>query len=122
MSDPLASLLSPNEYLAVTAFTQRLYQHFPGQIEHVALFDSKARGDSRPWSDIDILIITDNGDWRFQHTISNVASRVSLDYDALISHRVIARERWERMKQRGFGLYQTLTTEGIPLKSVSSSH
>jgi predicted nucleotidyltransferase len=61
----------------VTAFTQRLYQHFPGKIEHVALFGSKARGDSRPWSDIDILIITDNGDWRFQHAISNLASRIS---------------------------------------------
>lgn len=74
MSDPLSSLLSPKEYQAVTAFTQRLYQHFPGKIEHVAFFGSKARGDSRSWSDIDILIITDNGDWRFQHTISNLAS------------------------------------------------
>ena len=118
MSEPLSSLLSPNECRAVNEFTKRLYQHFPGRIEQMALFGSKARGDSRPWSGMDILIVADNGDWRFQHAISTLASRVSLEYDVLISPRVIGQERWERMKQRRFGLYRNVIAEGIPLTSV----
>jgi predicted nucleotidyltransferase len=120
VSELLASLLSPDERRAVTEFTKRVYQHFPGRIEQMALFGSKARGDSRPWSDIDILIVADNGDWRFQHAISTLASRVSLEYDVLISPRVIEQERWDRMKRRRFGLYQNVIAESIPLTSVST--
>lgn len=85
------------------------------------LFGSKARGDSEPWSDIDILIIVDDEDWRFQHAISTLAARVSLEYDVLIGPRVIGQERWERMKRYGFGLYQNVIAEGIPLSPVLTS-
>jgi len=79
------------------------------------LFGSKARGDSRPWSDIDILFVVDEEDWPFRQEISTLAARVSLEYDVLIGPRVIGQERWERMKQQHVGLYQRIAAEGIPL-------
>ena len=79
------------------------------------LFGSKARGDSQPWSDIDILIIADNEDWRFQHAISTLAARVSLEYDVVIGPRVVGQARWERMKRHQFSLYKNVISEGIPL-------
>ena len=60
-------------------------------------------------------------DWRFSHTISTLAARVSLEYDVLIGPRVIGQERWERMKQHRFGLYQNILTEGIPLTPTYGS-
>ena len=79
------------------------------------LFGSKARGDSRSWSGIDILTVVDRDDWRLSHAISNLAADVSLEYDVLIGPRVIGQERWERMKERRFSLYQNIAAEGIPL-------
>ena len=107
--------LSPNEFQAVTTFVGQLHQHYPKRILHTVLFGSKARGDSQPWSDIDILIIADSEDWRFQHAISTLAARVSLEYDVVIGPRVIGQARWERMKQHRFSLYRNVISEGIPL-------
>jgi len=106
---------------AVDSFVEELFDRYPERIRQMVLFGSKARGDSGTWSDIDILIVVDDDDWRFQHAISNVASNVSLEYDVLIGSRVIGEERWERMRQGRFGLYLNIASEGIPLADASIS-
>jgi predicted nucleotidyltransferase len=119
VSASLDPLLSPNECQAVEKFINLLHERFPKRILRTVLFGSKARGESLPWSDIDILIIVDREDWRFQHAISTLAARVSLEHDVLIGPRVIGEKRWERMKDRGFTIYQNIVTEGIPLAPAS---
>ena len=89
MSTSLDLLLSPDECRAVEALIKLLYERFPKRILRTVLFGSKARGDSQPWSDIDILIVVDEGDSRFQHAISTLGARISLEYDVLIGPRVI---------------------------------
>jgi predicted nucleotidyltransferase len=111
----LMSTLQPNEQRAVTQFLELLRCHHAERVQHVILYGSKVRGDSRAWSDIDILIVVDRDDWRLSHAISDLAADVSLEYDVLIGPRVIGQERWERMKQRRFGLYQNVAAEGSPL-------
>jgi len=90
-----------------------LYQQHPGRILDVVLFGSKARGDSRLASDIDILILVDDDNWRFCHIISTLAARVSLDYDVLLSPRVISQARWPRSI-----LYPAVSAEGVPLSPI----
>ena len=115
MSESLSPPLSSNELRAVTAFASQLHQHYPKRVLNMVLFGSKARGDSQPWSDIDILIVADSEDWRFQHAISTLAARVSLEYDVVIGPRVVAQARWEHMKRHQFSLYRNVVSEGIPL-------
>jgi len=112
--------LQPTEQQAVSKFIELLRQHYPERVLQTAIFGSKARGDSMPWSDIDILVVVDHEDWQFSHAISDLAADVSLEHDVLIEPRVIGQERWERMKQRRFGLYQNVAAEGIPLTSTST--
>lgn len=121
MSANAISHLTAREYRAVETFLTRLRERFPGCVLQTALFGSKARGDSRPWSDIDILIVVDEENWPMRREISTLAARASLEFDVLIGPRVIGRERWERMKQRRFGLYRNIVAEGIPLTSVPVS-
>lgn len=80
-------------------FLDLLQRHYPERVLKTMLFGSKARGDSRQWSDIDILIVVDQDDWRLSHAISNLAADISLKYDVLIGPRVIGEKRWERMKK-----------------------
>ena len=115
MKEPFSSLLSSDERQAVASFLALLQQQCPKRVLQTILFGSKARGDSRRWSDIDILIVVDRDDWHLSHAISNLAADVSLEYDVLIGPRVIGQERWERMKERRFSLYQNIAAEGIPL-------
>jgi hypothetical protein len=121
MNERSIAVLDERERDAVGAFIDRLNERFPGEVLQVTLFGSKARGDSGPWSDIDILITVKEESWSLRGDISTVAADVSLEYDVLIGPRVIGQERWERMKQDGFSLYRNITAEGIPLALTSAS-
>jgi len=107
--------LTTRERHAVQAFLQRLHLDFGQTVQQTILFGSKARGDSGPDSDIDILIIADQESWPLRDGISAIAADVSLEYDVLIGPRVIGQERWQRMAQEGFSLYENVTREGIPI-------
>jgi predicted nucleotidyltransferase len=115
MSNSLDHLLTREEREAVDAFVEALQQQYPDRIQDVILFGSKARGDSHPDSDIDILILVDDDDWRFSHAISRLAARISLNYDVLLGPRVIRQARWQRSL-----LYSTVSSEGIPLTTEPS--
>ena len=121
MSAASIARLSERERQAVRVFVHRLHERFPGEILQTTLFGSKARGDSGPWSDIDILMVVKDESWSLRGEISTLAARVSLEYDVLIGPRVIGLERWERMNLDGFSLYRTITEEGIPLSPASAS-
>jgi predicted nucleotidyltransferase len=115
MSNSLDHLLTRKERQAVDVFIKALHQQYPDRIQEVILFGSKARGDSRPDSDIDILILVDDDDWRFSHAISRLAAHISLNYDVLLGPRVIRQARWRRSL-----LYPTVSSEGIPLTAEPS--
>ena len=115
LTESKTHLLTQKEQQAAEAFLERLNRRFPEQILQAILFGSKARGDSRADSDIDILLIVDTDDWRFSHQISAIAADVSLEYNVLLGPRVIGRAHWERMERERFSLYQNVAVDGIPL-------
>lgn len=107
--------LTAGERAAVQAFLQRLHHSYHQIVQRTVLFGSKARGDSEPDSDIDILIIVDKESWPLRDAISAIAARVSLEYGILIGPRVIGQERWYRMQRERFSLYENVAREGISL-------
>ncbi|MBL7163771.1 MAG: nucleotidyltransferase domain-containing protein [Anaerolineales bacterium] len=115
MTLQLTALLQPNEQAAINSFLKRLQNEHGDRVFDSVLFGSKARGDSQPESDIDILLIVDHEDWRFRHQISDIASGIALEYDVLIGSFIIAQERWEQMKRERFSLCENVARDGIPL-------
>ncbi len=113
--NPSLNHLQPNEQQAIRAFLSKLRLQYPKRIFQAILFGSKSRRDSQPESDIDILLIVDDEDWRFSHAISNIAADVSLEFRLLIDPRVVGRERWERMARENLSLYQNIAREGVPI-------
>ncbi len=112
--------LRSKERQAIRAFLDSLQQHHSDRVLQTILFGSKARGDGTSWSDIDILVVVDHDDWRLSHAISTLAADASLEFNVLISPRVVGKERWERMRERRFGLYRNIAAEGIPLTPAST--
>jgi predicted nucleotidyltransferase len=113
----LAFLREP-ERRATETFIGRVRRAFPEKVQQIILYGSKARRTSHAHSDIDVLLIAEEEDWRFRHAISGVAADVSLEYDVLISPRVIARERWGKMRRRRFTFYTNVQADGVELYSV----
>jgi predicted nucleotidyltransferase len=56
--------LKEDEQKALIKYDTRLRQHYNGLIVAMILFGSKARGDVRGDSDVDLLVVVDSDDWR----------------------------------------------------------
>ena len=107
------SKLKKQEKEALQTFVNYLEESIPDKVENISLFGSKARGDSQRNSDIDVLVILDKDDRKLRREIITKAARISLEYDLLLSPRVIGVERWRKM--RGFSLYLNVIREALSL-------
>ena len=84
------------------------------QVESVLLYGSRARGDHRPDSDIDLLVVL-RGAFDYGALIertSEVVSMLSLENDVVISRAFVSKDRFER-EQSPFLL--NVRREGIVL-------
>lgn len=83
------------------------------ELAQTILFGSKARGDSTPASDIDILVILRNEEGPIRNQILTTAARISLDYDVLLNPIIVSEGRYQR--QQGFTFYQNAVRDAISL-------
>jgi predicted nucleotidyltransferase len=85
--------LAPAEREAIEAAAARLRARFP--VTDVVLYGSKARGDSDPESDIDLLVLTSRPlDAEEQQRIWSDLDDISLRFDVLLSPLTVEARSW----------------------------
>ncbi|MFM9942415.1 MAG: nucleotidyltransferase domain-containing protein [Hyphomicrobiaceae bacterium] len=67
---------------ALDAFVMCVRTHFGERLRDIFVFGSRARGDARSDSDIDLAIIIEDGDWDFWQEKLRLSD---LSYDALVA-------------------------------------
>jgi predicted nucleotidyltransferase len=107
--------LSLNEKKAIDEFIATIQLAHGEKFLRAALFGSKARGDTTPYSDIDILLIVTDDHWKFREALIEIGSDVGLKYDVLLDLRIISKARWEYMATIEAGLYRNILVDAIPL-------
>ena len=113
MNEP--SHLTHVEQSALQAFVQRLHAHYGSEVQSVVLFGSKARGESGPDSDMDVLVVLTDHDPHLRSNVRRLAARVSLEYDLLLSVRAVGRSQWDELARYRFPIYEAIQAEGIDL-------
>ena len=82
------------------------------QIAAIYLYGSQARGDSRPDSDVDVLVVM-HGDFKYFEMVEqtgDIAARLSLQYDTVIS---LAFSSLEKFNQQNIPFLLNVRQEGI---------
>jgi len=76
--------LLPEERNWLEAFIHGIRRSFPGRIERVMIFGSKARGEAGPQSDLDVLVIL-RGDGHLKSRVRLLGYELALGTDVVPS-------------------------------------
>lgn len=106
--------LRENEEAAIREATRMLKTRFP--VKGLILFGSKARGDSDPESDIDLLLLAAKPlHWKERHAIVDALFEVEMKYDVVISVIVNTLDDWNGGICTTLPIYQEITREGVAM-------
>jgi predicted nucleotidyltransferase len=109
------STLNKKERLALEDFKERVLQDMKGKVISLKLYGSKARGDFRKDSDIDILVVLKGKDRRLRDKIYDEVTEVLLKYDIYISAKVFFEDEFKYLNSIPTIFMQFINREGIPL-------
>jgi predicted nucleotidyltransferase len=102
--------LSDVERAALDAIVVALRDRFRDDLVAVWLYGSRARGESRPESDIDLLVVVRGADWRREHEVMDVAWDAAEEVGASSAYFsvIVGAPEWirERREIRSFFLQE----------------
>ena len=105
--------LNKKEQRALKEFRMTLEELLADNLLEVKLFGSKARGDARKDSDVDVLVIISSGDWRTCDVVYGVATDILLGTEVCISPKVINKKEYNRLCNSGNPFIKNVIREGI---------
>jgi predicted nucleotidyltransferase len=106
--------LADNDRAAVERATAILRRQFP--VERVILFGSKARGDDKLDSDIDLLVLTSRPlDGRQRRAVIEALFDLQLELDVLLSPVIKEAEEWEHGMSQALPLRKEVDRDGVLL-------
>lgn len=109
----IAMRLNEKEQQALRKFRLALEEALIDNLLEVKLFGSKARGDARKDSDIDVLIIISSNDWRMCDVVYGIATDILLETEVSISPKVISRKEYNQLYNTGSPFIKNVIREGI---------
>ena len=105
--------LTAEETTWLEQYKHALAERFPGLVEEIILFGSKARGDAHEDSDIDLLVIIREGDWRLKRKVGEVGHDFAIGAYVAPSIFVYTRPEIHGMKEYDSSFLENIYKEGI---------
>jgi len=105
--------LAENEERALKRLREELFARYP--IIDFRLYGSKARGEGRPDSDLDVMIELPDYDRAMVAEIDDIVYRINLEHDVFISALVFGKDELEEGPMSESPIYKVIQREGVPL-------
>lgn len=105
--------LTIKEKKIIDEFKKDLMAQFPGDIIKVIVFGSKARGNADKESDIDILVVSRNDDWRHGDRIRDIGYELDDKLDYRLSIQVLPESHVKYLKANSFQFIKNVEREGF---------
>lgn len=84
-------------------------------MEELYLFGSRARGDARPDSDYDVLIVLSRMDLEFKDALYDIVLDILLETGKVISLKFFKRTEFDRLRQIPTPFMEHIQKEGIKI-------
>jgi uncharacterized protein len=108
--------LTAQEELWLKSYRAILAKHFPDLVKQIIVFGSKAKGTATEDSDLDLLIVIREGDWKIKDAVTEPGYLLALDTNTVPSMIVLTDEEWESLRRREAPFWQTIRTDGVVLQ------
>ena len=105
--------LNTKEKSAIKRFKAGLQQALGECLIELKLFGSKARGDDRPDSDVDVLVIVTSDDWHISDTVYDIATDIFLQTDLCISPKVISKSIFDKLQKENTSFIRNISRDAI---------
>ena len=95
--------MTPAERNALDGFVTAVREHYGARLVDILLFGSRARGDARPDSDVDLAVVLQDGDWSFwkeKAFLADLAYDAMVECDLWIQAWPVSRSDWNESDPR----------------------
>lgn len=107
--------LPPNDLEAIKNFKKQLNTSLKNDSPKLILFGSKARGDFRNNSDLDILVILKRSTLAKKNFVSDLATDLFLKYQADLSPHIYSEKEFKKLSNLQTPFTQMVKKEGVKL-------
>ncbi len=115
-----AELTSPTSSI-VQEVKNTLVARLADAICLIILYGSEARGEARPDSDVDLIVVLRRDDPAMKASVEDAIYDVmwQRDFDRLVSVYVLPADRFEAQRRRGFSFIRSVERDGVVLWQVA---
>lgn len=105
--------LNTQEKSTLKQFKANLEQVLGNQLIELNLFGSKARGDDRPDSDLDVLVIVATDDCHIRESVYNIATDILLQTDLCISPKIISKDQFDQLRKENTSFIRNVSRDAF---------
>ena len=107
--------LTREERIWLKAYQKALEAQFTDLIKDLIIFGSKARGSSDEDSDLDVLVVIHEGDWKTKKSVADPGYMLAIGTEVVPSLIVLTAEEWIYHQDNEAPFWQTVTRDGKPV-------
>jgi predicted nucleotidyltransferase len=109
--------MNERDKLVVKKFKEDLPKEILVHIKSIIVFGSRARGDAKSDSDLDLAVLVDQKTHQIERTLEDMAYQTMWDFDfqPVISLKVFQQSRFDLAVKKAFSFYRHVVTQGVPV-------
>ncbi len=105
--------LTEKEKLTLQKLKNDLRKRMGDDFIELKLFGSKARGDARVDSDIDVLVVVKSEDWHISDLVYEIVTDILIEKGVSISPKVISEKIFSVQTKEGIPFIKNVIREGV---------
>ena len=105
--------LTPDEQAWLDAYRHDLVERYPDTIHQMVIYGSKARGDSHPESDLDVLLVVRNESGALRRPLRRLGYDLAVIFNAVPSILAYTQAEWEQRKRSGSPFREAVERDAV---------